>query len=356
MADYINLPCPVCGKAFGENDDIVVCPYCGTPHHRECYKQNGGCANEAWHSENRVYNADDEREKIEEEKRRNEWEIREKERAAAAQIVCRRCGQQNAPDALFCSRCGAPVSQGYTPAWQIHHESENKQQGQHQNDAPNQNIPKSPYGTIIINPFIVEQDPNEEIDGIPAWKLSAVIGQNAARVLAQFKLFAKTGRKISFNFIAMLISPFYFLYRKMYALGIIALIAEFLLTIPSLVISFSNENLSDMLGRSVDFGLNLNVAQTNFFLNLSSLASIASLAISALCGLFANWLYFEKCKRLCKKIDKTAHTEQEFKEIAAKKGGTSLKFIIALAIIVGTIYLFSYAAIMANNPDIFKLK
>lgn len=48
---YKNEKCPVCEKEFEENEDIVVCPVCGAPHHRECYKQNGECAYTDSHSE-----------------------------------------------------------------------------------------------------------------------------------------------------------------------------------------------------------------------------------------------------------------------------------------------------------------
>ena len=41
--DYIGEICPVCGKSFTADDDIVVCPDCGTPHHRECYKTENKC-------------------------------------------------------------------------------------------------------------------------------------------------------------------------------------------------------------------------------------------------------------------------------------------------------------------------
>ena len=41
---YSNAICPVCGKPFSENDDIVICPDCGAPHHRECYRRLGHCA------------------------------------------------------------------------------------------------------------------------------------------------------------------------------------------------------------------------------------------------------------------------------------------------------------------------
>lgn len=45
MFNYKNQTCPVCGETFKENDDIVVCPDCGTPYHRRCWAKNGGCVN-----------------------------------------------------------------------------------------------------------------------------------------------------------------------------------------------------------------------------------------------------------------------------------------------------------------------
>ena len=31
MALYIGNTCPVCGEKFKDDDDVVVCPDCGTP-------------------------------------------------------------------------------------------------------------------------------------------------------------------------------------------------------------------------------------------------------------------------------------------------------------------------------------
>lgn len=49
---YTNYKCPVCNNQFNEEDDIVVCPECGTPHHRECYIQKGKCINSDKHGTN----------------------------------------------------------------------------------------------------------------------------------------------------------------------------------------------------------------------------------------------------------------------------------------------------------------
>ena len=48
---FTNEKCPVCNNTFNPDDDIVVCPECGTPHHRDCYKENKNCANFHKHSE-----------------------------------------------------------------------------------------------------------------------------------------------------------------------------------------------------------------------------------------------------------------------------------------------------------------
>lgn len=43
--------CAKCGEVFKEDDDIVVCPECGSPHHRECYLADNKCANSEKHAE-----------------------------------------------------------------------------------------------------------------------------------------------------------------------------------------------------------------------------------------------------------------------------------------------------------------
>jgi hypothetical protein len=35
--------CAFCQSAIGPNDDVAPCPFCGQPHHAECWRENGGC-------------------------------------------------------------------------------------------------------------------------------------------------------------------------------------------------------------------------------------------------------------------------------------------------------------------------
>ena len=39
MPDFTQYTCPVCGREITPSDDIVVCPQCGAPHHRDCWKR-----------------------------------------------------------------------------------------------------------------------------------------------------------------------------------------------------------------------------------------------------------------------------------------------------------------------------
>lgn len=53
---FINKKCPVCKAPFTESADIVVCPVCGTPHHRVCYMTQNKCALEELHEKGFVWN------------------------------------------------------------------------------------------------------------------------------------------------------------------------------------------------------------------------------------------------------------------------------------------------------------
>ncbi len=48
---YDEKLCDGCSKIMHEDDDIVVCPECGTPQHRECYNKNKRCVNGHLHAE-----------------------------------------------------------------------------------------------------------------------------------------------------------------------------------------------------------------------------------------------------------------------------------------------------------------
>lgn len=50
MTRYTGNHCPVCEQAFTDEDDIVVCPDCGTPYHRACWQKVGACMHKSEHA------------------------------------------------------------------------------------------------------------------------------------------------------------------------------------------------------------------------------------------------------------------------------------------------------------------
>ena len=93
MQNFLGNPCPYCGKNFESGDDIVVCPECGTPHHRDCYKEHSACANEEKHGEN------------------FEWKSASVphvhkpepgENSNAEKVVCSNCGTENPGISRYC--------------------------------------------------------------------------------------------------------------------------------------------------------------------------------------------------------------------------------------------------------------
>ena len=50
MPKYYGCPCEGCGKPLTLQDDIVVCPDCGAPYHRNCYEKLGRCIHAPAHA------------------------------------------------------------------------------------------------------------------------------------------------------------------------------------------------------------------------------------------------------------------------------------------------------------------
>lgn len=56
MNRFENKLCPICRARFTDKADVVVCPICGTPHHRVCYEIRGKCGLENLHESGFVWN------------------------------------------------------------------------------------------------------------------------------------------------------------------------------------------------------------------------------------------------------------------------------------------------------------
>ncbi len=190
MAIFENDICPVCQKVFEEGDDIVVCPECGTPHHRECYNQLGKCANSALHGEGFVF-----------------------KRAASEKTENSKQEEQNSSVPPFFANLVADIEK--------QNKSENAENLRQGADNPAQN----PF----VPPRLDGQDGMgiKEIDGQPVAYVATAVGANARRFV---NVFSKN-KTLGWNWSALIFGPYYFLYRKMIREGLFLAAVEAVLRI-----------------------------------------------------------------------------------------------------------------------------
>ncbi len=212
--NYNGLPCPVCQKPMAEDEDVVVCPVCATPQHRECWVQNGRCVNDELHGSGFVWQS----EASSESRNKTENNVR----------ICHICGSENPSDSLHCGNCGA-LFEAKAP------EADSGMKicafcGK-ENDSDARHC-KNCGAPLIKRDFVYSENPylirsgfseNELIGGQKAGDLSFYVQASPKRYLTKFKKFAN-GKKLSFNFAAFFFAPYWFFYRKLYKAGAFALV------------------------------------------------------------------------------------------------------------------------------------
>ncbi|MEM1484201.1 RING finger protein [Oscillospiraceae bacterium PP1C4] len=215
MANYVGVHCPVCDKRFVENDDVVVCPICGAPHHRACYHELGHCALNDLHIQGHTWQPP--------ENLRNE-----RKETSMQELTCSSCGANNPQNSIFCQVCGALLGKQATDSTQGNYPQGYSPFGQNKNvGAAKPNAYTMAFGGL---------SPEEEIDGVSARDIALFIGANSHYYLPRFQQLSKrTG--ISFNWGALLFNFLYFFYRKMYLMGAALLALLALTQIPALFIA-----------------------------------------------------------------------------------------------------------------------
>ena len=309
--EYKGLNCPVCEKPFEDGDDIVVCPDCGTPHHRACWEVENHCAFENKHGE--------------------EFDFSQENEGGSGMTVCPRCGIENPSDAFYCSKCGAPL---------------NMDSSQSYNYNQNQNT-SNPFASAF-DPM-AGINPDEDMGGVTAGELAKYVGNNTPyfmRAFSRIKSFGK-GR---FSFCAFIFSGFYLLYRKMYKLGAVIAAAVIVLMITETYIQYSpaytalTKAIEAMTVRATGyFSGYINIYNAFLSLDFNNqiivfimlFCSAARLIIQIVVGLLANRWYFNHCVKQVKKIKETDDNPNKTIE---SKGGVNL----ALAISIGAIYAAVY--------------
>ncbi|MBQ5399527.1 MAG: DUF2628 domain-containing protein [Ruminococcus sp.] len=310
--DFNEYYCPVCKVRFKDGDDIVVCPECGAPHHRECYEKENRCAFYDRHGEGFSFENNEEAQQTTESENPDT-------------VICPRCGSSNQKGMFYCGKCGFPLGAQQT-----------QQQAQNRQTQSQQSSPFSGFGVPFGEAFdpMAGVNPNEDMGGVTAGEMSKYVQKNTPyfiKVFNSIRLFNNS----RFNFCAFLFGGAYLLYRKMYKLGGVFAALMILLTGAELYFSISVANIlsnGSFTTYADIFKLlsSLSIEQQMMFM-LMSLCSVLNFIPRILSGAFANRWYFSHCKSEIIKIKKdSANPQQEFET----KGGVNMAIAVSVMAII----------------------
>ncbi len=191
--------CALCGAYLFSDDDVVYCPDCGAPHHRDCYNSIGHCALESTHGTESQYQKP--------QKQDEEAEVK----VEADTINCGMCGEAYDKNLNNCPKCNAP------------------------------NFAKVGGGRFMAFDFMGGVPAEMDLgSGVTAAEAKKFVMTNTQRYIPKFAGF-NAGKKTSWNWLAFLFPCGWALSRKMYLLGSILGALQIALTMLSAPLTLALE-------------------------------------------------------------------------------------------------------------------
>lgn len=304
MAEKIKK-CQICNKVLNTNDDIVVCPICAAPHHRDCYNELNHCGVEQYHGTENQYDI-------------VQKQINESTENFIKRKPCPYCKNLVDENSIICSHCGNSLSE-QTPEPPFSHTIKNF----------NFTMPDG-YGGV---------DKNAEINGVGVKNIKKFLGPNSQYYLPRFLNMFKS--KISWNWAGFLFPFVWLFYRKLYKEGILTLLAfisSYVASAPlysfinSVASTLSNDATQTQLINAIVENISL-IKPTTVLLN--TLGIFINIAIRIIIGLFGNCIYKNHCITEIKEIEKSS----EDKNYLYSKKGLVNPILMVLSLILSS-YLF----------------
>ncbi len=342
--NYNQNECPVCKKEFEQNDDIVVCPVCGTPHHRNCWNENGKCSNEELHAEGFVW------------QNKNPVEVPSNKNQGANVKVCPVCGAENDQIEPVCTSCGTRLSSSNGNAAPF---NTNPQFTPFPNGFSNFN---NVYASDAIRAF----GENAKVDDISVAEMAEYIQKDSIKYIGKFKDMEEKKTKLSWNWSAFFGNIFWMFYRKMIGIGVlficlfisVSLLSSIL--VPAIFktvnpaeydkfISAVEEMNEEML-KSYENGTTQNTEEYYRLLNeaVNSAPMIASyvvqltsmLIMNVVMGFFGTTFYKSKIKKDILAIRKIAADQMTYHVYLHHRGGASVINIILPVMLYSMFLMF----------------
>ncbi len=308
MFFYEGQSCPVCGQHFGETDDIVTCPECGAPHHRDCWKQEGHCHFANTHGTDQ------------------QWAKTDSQPAPAAPTrKCPNCGKENPEFAEFCSHCGREMD---SEPWTFPQPTPPRVNQY----TPPTNTPYSPFPASRHDPF-GGIPRTEEIDGVSVETIVAVLGQNSAYYLPRFVKMSRTGKKTSWNWSAFLLGHTWLLYRKNLLWGWLCFA---FLTVIDFFYTKAYEPLMVQFEQFAQLPSTFTMPENARFLYLIlMITSVVMLAVQVILGLYGNWIYMQNVLNKARKLQNDP--DLQYNQSFLNTGGVSF----AMAMLPSLVLVFA---------------
>ncbi len=331
---YENEKCPLCGEIFKEDDEVVVCPECATPHHRECYLKNESCANEHLHNEDFLWK------KTEKEEKEPEVKAEPEKATDEETITCPECGTKNKKNAFVCSNCGTVVNPQIRQQFQS---------------------PKT--DTVFIEGKPVNDNDFIDEEATVTVKEAACFIQGRKESYIKTFLDAKINhRKPKFNISAFLLGPYWFFFRKIYKAGfafagivfaINCFIMTFYVETCGAALSFMLQNADAFMQRPVDEALYAEyiellvkgIESHPTEISIMFVLCLLVVVVNLIAGIYANKLYLSHIKTTISKIKTVVPNAGAYYTYLYAKGGTTFLnvFLIGMAIYYLSQMVFSQA-------------
>ncbi len=324
--NYENTPCPACGNPLRDGEDIVVCPVCATPQHRECWMANGRCANDDFHQSGYVWKRENEP-APEAPVQENQGDMR----------ICHICGSESPADALHCGNCGALFGQAEK------HDKKCAFCGkENADDALHCNQCGAPLGEAFGGArYVAGSDipADEKLGENTAGDLATYVQASAHKYIKKFKKFEE-GKKVSFNFAAFFFAPYWFFYRKLYKAGAFFLVAFVTASIllsgltgqvaaaadeySSKIASLGSETITEEELAAIEPELEQYVSE--FYAKVKKpllITTAVTVILRLICALMADRLYYKKILDDMKLISETVQENHMKRMMIARRGGLS---------------------------------
>ncbi|MBO4877648.1 MAG: DUF2628 domain-containing protein [Ruminococcus sp.] len=326
--NYIDEKCVLCGEVFSGNDDVVVCPECGAPHHRECFKKNGSCAATDLHAEGK------------------KWQrtVTPFPTAAAGELtICPVCRTANRLGNQKCIKCGERL------------ETEKPEIREHEDSIE----PNEEFSPFTQTAEFLGFDPEEDMGGATIRELSQFVDSNTIYYIPLFKRFKELGTKLSLNLLCFIFPPVYFANRRMWGWAMISSVIMVLLAIPAFLSYMINDSMREGYFFLPTELTNLIYDNRHYLNALIEVCSIGDLITRLSLCLFCNHMYMRFAVRTLQKIKLRTRRTVLSRECVSAAGGVKpinsililiLMGIMAYAAIIGTVFILYIAFAITHTP------